>query len=97
MTIQTSFAKAKPLQSEPVKASRRSFLKQARSGAVAAWAGGLSLGFYLPPAVADKLATDGPQAGAADINAWIRISPDNRGRPRFGRRSRPIGAGLRAG
>ena len=53
------------MQIEPVKASRRGFLKQTSAGAVAAWASGLSLGFYLPPAVADKLATDGPQAGAA--------------------------------
>lgn len=58
--------------------SRRGFLQQTSAGAAAAWAGGLSLGFYLPPAVADKLATDGPQAGATDINAWIRIAADNR-------------------
>ena len=58
--------------------SRRSFFKRSAQAGLGAWASGLSLGFYLPPAVADKLATDGPQAGAADINAWIRISPDNR-------------------
>ena len=58
--------------------SRRSFFKRSAQTGLGVWASGLSLGFYLPPAVADKLATDGPQAGAADINAWIRISPDNR-------------------
>ena len=52
--------------------TRRGFL---RSGAVSA--AGLSLGFYLPPAAADKLATDGPHGSAVDINAWIRITPDN--------------------
>ena len=57
--------------------SRRSFLQRSASGAGAAWAGAFSLGFYLPPAAADKLATDGPRAGAVDINAWIRITPDN--------------------
>ncbi len=61
----------------PVNAARRSFLQRSATGAGAAWAGALSLGFYLPPAAADKLATDGPHAGAADINAWIRITPDN--------------------
>ena len=82
MTTQTSHSQSIDMHLEPAQPSRRGFLKQtsagAGAGAVAAWAGGLSLGFYLPPAVADKLATDGPQAGAADINAWIRISPDNR-------------------
>ncbi len=52
--------------------SRRSFIH-----ATVAAGAGLSLGFYLPPAAADKLATDGPHGGAADINAWIRITPDN--------------------
>lgn len=52
--------------------ARRRFLR----GTVAAGAG-LSLGFYLPPAAADKLATDGPHGMAQDINAWIRITPDN--------------------
>ena len=61
----------------PLSASRRTFLQRSATGAGAAWAGALSLGFYLPPAAADKLATDGPRAGAADINAWIRITPDN--------------------
>jgi len=57
--------------------SRRRFLRQASATAGAAWAGAFSLGFYLPPAAADKLAMDGPRAGALDINAWIRITPDN--------------------
>ncbi len=62
----------------PVNAARRSFLQRSLvAGAAAPWAGGLSLGFYLPPAAADKLATDGPRSGAVDINAWIRITPDN--------------------
>ena len=78
MKLHTTSAQANPIQSELAKPSRRGFLKQTSAGTVAAWTGGLSLGFYLPPAVADKLATDGPQAGAADIHAWIRISPDNR-------------------
>ncbi len=78
MSTHTTSPSDAQMQIEPVTPSRRGFLKQTSAGAVAAWAGGLSLGFYLPPAVADKLATDGPQAGAADINAWIRISPDNR-------------------
>ena len=78
MTTQTSPSQSIDLHVEAAQPSRRGFLKQTSAGAVATWAGGLSLGFYLPPAVADKLATDGPQAGAADINAWIRISPDNR-------------------
>ena len=78
MTRNSALSNATAMQNNVAGPSRRGFLKQSSSGAIAAWAGGLSLGFYLPPAVADKLATDGPQAGAADINAWIRISPDNR-------------------
>ena len=64
-----------PTQSTPkvtAALSRRHFMH-----ATAAAGAGLSLGFYLPPAAADKLATDGPHGGAADINAWIRITPDN--------------------
>ena len=62
----------------PVNAARRGFLQRTLAAAAAApWAGGLSLGFYLPPAAADKLATDGPRTGAADINAWIRITTEN--------------------
>ena len=66
------------VQDPSIGSSRRSFLKRSSQGAIAAWGGGLSLGFYLPSAVANKLATDGPQAGTRDINAWVRISPENR-------------------
>ena len=52
--------------------SRRSFIH-----ATVAAGAGLSLGFHLPAAAADKLATDGPHSSAVDINAWIRITPDN--------------------
>lgn len=52
--------------------SRRNFIH-----ATVAAGAGLSLGFYLPAAAADKLATDGPHGSAIDINAWIRITPDN--------------------
>ena len=61
-----------PTSGAPAALSRRHFMH-----ATVAAGAGLSLGFYLPPAAADKLATDGPHGSATDINAWIRITPDN--------------------
>ena len=61
-----------PTQKTTRALSRRSFIQ-----ATVAAGAGLNLGFYLPAAAADKLATDGPHSSAIDINAWIRITPDN--------------------
>ena len=58
-----------PIPSDVLPASRRSFLK-----AGAATATGFALGFHLP-AMAQK--TGPAPSDAVDINAWIRITPDN--------------------
>ena len=53
--------------------SRRDFLKFTLSAGATVGTLGLTLGFHLP-AEAQKM---GPDASAVDINAWIRITPDN--------------------
>lgn len=72
MNVTPSDSVENSLTVAPENPSRRRFLQRSATGA-----GAFSLGFYLPPAIADKLATDGPHGGAVDVNAWIRITADN--------------------